>query len=67
MEEKNSLDDEQVNEMETKLRQAQTLIEETARIVCGVSGDVGPSVWSKLSSQAKDLGETICSLWRLRK
>lgn len=64
---KNWLADEQVDAMETKLRQAQTLIEEAAQIVCGVSGDVGPHVWSRLSSHAEDVGETICSLWRLRK
>ena len=67
MEEKNRLEDEKGNAMETKLRQAQTLIEEAAQIVCGVSGDVGPSVWSRLSSHAENVGKTICSLWSLRK
>ena len=67
MEEKNRLADEQIDAMETKLRQAQILIEEAAQIVCGVGGDVGPRVWSRLSSNAEDVGETICSLWRLRK
>ena len=45
---------EQVDEIENKLRQAQNLIEE-----CG-------AVWNLLTSMANDVGDTICSLWRLR-
>jgi hypothetical protein len=61
-----TLTHEQVDELERKLREAQRLVEEAAQIVCGVRGEVGPHVWSRLNSHAEDIGDTICGLYRLR-
>ena len=60
------LTDEQVNELEVKLRNAQRMVEEAAQMVCDVGGVDGNHVWNRLTSHANDIGDTICGLFRLR-
>lgn len=57
---------EEVNEIENKLRQAQKLVEEAGQIVCNAHGKYAPEIWNKLTVMANDIGELIHPLWKLR-
>lgn len=58
---------EQVNEIENKLRQAQKLVEECGAAICDERGGGAPEAWNRMTSTANDIGDIICGLWRLRK
>jgi hypothetical protein len=57
---------EEVNEIENKLRQAQKLVEEAGQIVCSAHGKYAPEIWSNLTKAAGEIGELIHPLWKLR-
>ena len=57
---------ERVDEIENKLRQAQNLIEECGAAICNERENGAPAIWNLLTSMANDVGDTICSLWKLR-
>ena len=57
---------EQVDELESSLRNIQDSIEAAARMVCGVRGEDGNSIYSRLASSANDIGDVIHRCYRLR-
>jgi len=57
----------QINEIEDKLRQAQKLVEECGAAICDESGEGSQEVWNRMTSTANDIGDIICGLWRLLK
>lgn len=57
---------EEVNEIENKLRHAQKLVEEAGQIVCNAHGKYAPEIWNNLTRAAEDIGNLIHPLWKLR-
>ena len=55
-----------VDEMEDLCRRAQDALEAAARIVCSVPGEVGPAVWRNLDRLAREAGEAIHPMYKLR-
>ena len=57
---------EQVDELENTLREAQDVIEKAGRMLCSVSGETGPQLWSKINSIDAEIAEVIHKCYRLR-
>ena len=57
---------EQVNEMEDKLRKAQNLIEECGAEICGERGEKAASIWNILTIASNGIGDIIHELYVLR-
>ena len=56
---KTTIPDAQVSRFEDCLRKAQTAIEDAAKVICGVPGDVAPEMWNRLSQMSADIEGTI--------
>ena len=57
---------EQVDKLESLLREAQEKVEEAGRIVCSERGEYASRVWARCNSHSKDISDTIHSCYRLR-
>ena len=57
---------EQVDEIENKLRQAQNLVEECGAAICGERGEKAASLWDIMTSAANVIGDIIHELYVIR-
>ena len=57
---------EQVNKLEELLRGARALVEEAGRMVCSVRGEDASHIWTRCTSHANDIADTIHGCYRLR-
>lgn len=57
---------EQVNEIEDKLRQAQNLVEECGAAICDERAANAPELWNRLTRLSTEIGYVIGRLWPLR-
>lgn len=62
----NQLTNTQVDAIESRLRDAQRLVEDAGAIVSVAGGEENSAAWYRLTSLANDIGDVICRLWRLR-
>lgn len=56
----------QVNEIEDKLRQAQKLVEECGAAICGERAGGAPKIWNDINSASNDISLVMFQLWQLR-
>ena len=61
-----SYTDEDVNKMESLIREAQAKIEEAARMVCSSHEPAAIEAWHSWNRLAGEVGETIHPLYQLR-
>lgn len=61
-----ALTNEDVDRLEKTIRDAQALVEEAGRIVCGERGEVPGRIWGRLTQLASDVGSVVHDTWMLR-